>query len=84
MLAHDRVARAAIGDGQRSGFVERVESDTNRDGRIDKWESYEASTRPGASFLRSVSMDPDSSGRPTRRLFYRPDGSFDRSETINK
>lgn len=64
------------------GFVERVESDTNRDGRIDKWENFEALARPGASFLRSVSMDPDSSGRPTRRLLYRADGSFERSETL--
>jgi hypothetical protein len=67
-----------------AGFVERVESDTNRDGRVDKWESFEASPTPGGrAFLRSVSMDPDSSGRPTRRLLYRADGSFDRSETLN-
>ncbi len=65
------------------GFVERVESDTNRDGRIDKWENFEASPSPGGRpFLRSVSLDPDSKGLPTRILLYRPDGSFERSETI--
>jgi hypothetical protein len=29
-------------------------------------------------------MDPDSIGRPTRKLLYRADGSFERSEIINK
>jgi hypothetical protein len=67
------------------GFLERVESDTDRNGQIDKWETYEPAPKPGAApVLRSVSMDPDSSGRPTRRLLYRADGSFERSETINK
>ena len=67
-----------------NGALDRVEADTDRDGRIDKWENYEPSPKPGgAPVLRSVSTDPDSSGRPTRRLLYRADGSFERSETLN-
>ncbi len=66
------------------GFVERVESDTDRDGKIDKWENFDPPQKQGgAPVLRSVSMDPDGSGRPTRRLLYRADGSFERSEILN-
>lgn len=65
------------------GSLERVETDTDRDGRVDKWEAFEAPPAPGGRpILRTVSMDPDSSGRPTRRLYYRADGSFERSETL--
>jgi hypothetical protein len=67
-----------------TGALDRVEADTDRDGNVDKWEDYDPSPKPGgAPVLRSVSMDPDSRGRPTRRLFYRADGSFERSETLN-
>ncbi|SRR6266540_1980749 len=88
-----RVGTSTRGDGVEDewafqgagGFLERVETDTDRDGHVDKWENYEAPLKSGGPpVLRSVSMDPDSSGRPTRRLLYRADGSFDRSETINK
>ena len=65
------------------GHLERVETDSDRDGRVDKWEHYDAPQRPGGPpILRTVSMDPDSSGKPTRRLHYRADGSFERSETL--
>jgi hypothetical protein len=65
------------------GSLERVETDTDRDGRVDKWEDFAAPQTPGGRpILRTVSMDPDSSGRPTRRLHYRADGSFERSETL--
>lgn len=88
-----KVGTSSRGDGvedewaflSSAGTLDRVEADTDRDGRIDKWESYEPSPKPGgAPVLRAVSMDPDSSGKPTRRLLYRADGSFERSETINK
>ena len=87
-----RVGTSTRGDGvedewafQRAdGSLERVETDTDRDGRVDKWETFEASPTPGGRpVLRTVSMDPDSSGRPTRRLLYRADGSFERSEMLN-
>jgi len=86
-----RVGTSTRGDGiedewayQRAdGSLERVETDTDRDGRVDKWEAFDAPPMPGGRpILRSVSMDPDSSGRPTRRLYYRVDGSFERSEIL--
>lgn len=86
-----RVGTSGRGDGVEdewayqgaSGYLERVETDTDRDGRVDKWESYEPPQRPGARpLLRTVSLDPDSKGRPTLRLFYRANGTFDRFETL--
>src|SRR5258708_37897236 len=86
-----RVGSSTRGDGvvdewayQRAdGSLERVETDTDRDGRVDKWENFDPPQKPGGPpVLRSVLMDPDSSGRPTRRLLYRPDGSFNRSEML--
>lgn len=43
----------------------RVEEDTNRDGRRDKWERYEAGS------LVSVEFDENGDGWPDRRLTYR-------------
>jgi hypothetical protein len=86
-----RVGTSSRGDGiedewayqSPSGYLERVETDTDRDGRVDKWESYEPPLKPGGqALLRTVSLDPDSKGRPTLRLFYRPNGAFDRFETL--
>jgi len=86
-----RVGTSTRGDGvedewafqHAAGHLDRVETDTDRDGRVDKWETYDAPRTPGGPpVLRAVSMDPDSSGRPTRRLHYRADGTFDRSETL--
>jgi hypothetical protein len=51
------------------GILVRAEEDTDRDGAIDKWESYENSR------LASVAFDEHHQGRPTRRLVYAPDGS---------
>ena len=42
----------------------RVEQDTNGDGRVDKWETYEN----GA--LKTAEFDEDGDGRPDRRLTY--------------
>jgi len=64
-----------------SGVLERVETDTDRDGKIDKWETFDPPRIPGAPpVLRSSALDPDHTGKPTLTLFYRPDGSFERSE----
>ena len=51
------------------GVLVRAEEDTDRDGAIDKWESYENNR------LASVSFDEHHQGRPTRRLVYSPDGT---------
>jgi hypothetical protein len=87
-----RVGTSTRGDGvedewafqSAEGYLARVETDTDRDGHVDKWDTYEAPLKPGGPpVLRAVSLDPDSSGRPTRRLLYRADGSFERSETLS-
>jgi hypothetical protein len=86
-----KVGTSSRGDGVEDewafqspqGFLEHVETDTNRDGHVDKWEYFDPPQRPGGPpILRSVLMDPDSSWRPSLRLLYRADGSFERSETI--
>jgi len=46
-----------------------AEEDTDGDGVIDKWETYEAGR------LAFVAFDPTHSGRPTRRLAYSTDGT---------
>jgi hypothetical protein len=51
-------------DGSPEGVLQRVEEDTNGDGRRDKWERYEN----GA--LASAEFDEDHDGRPDRRLTY--------------
>jgi len=65
------------------GFLARVETDSDRDGAIDKREFFVP--RPGNANERVVSVmeyEFDTTGQPGRRLYYRPDGSFDRSEKL--
>ena len=65
------------------GFLARVEMDTNRDGLIDKRELFVArSGAPDGRVLSIVELEIDQSGHPRRRLHYRPDGSFDKSEVV--
>lgn len=66
-----------------NGFLSRVDSDTNRDGVVDKRETFvPRADRPDGRVLQTVELDIDATGKPGRRLFYRPDGSFDRVETL--
>lgn len=65
------------------GFLARVETDTDRDGVIDKRELFVP--RPGTPdgrVLSIVELDIDKSGTPGRRLYYRADGSFEKSEVL--
>jgi hypothetical protein len=48
-----------------TGALLRVEEDTDRDGRRDKWEQYVD------GILHSVDFDENRDGRPDRRLTYR-------------
>jgi hypothetical protein len=65
-----------------AGLLERVESDTDRDGILDKREIYVPHpSKPGGRVLSVVELGLNQAGNPSRRLYYRPDGSFDRSET---
>jgi hypothetical protein len=51
--------------GAPEGLLLRVEEDSNRDGRRDKWEHYDGGV------LASAEFDEDADGRPDRRLTYR-------------
>jgi hypothetical protein len=65
------------------GFLTRVEFDTDRDGTIDKRELYvPRPTSPNERVLSVMEYEFDKAGQPGRRLYYRPDGSFDRSEKL--
>ncbi len=55
----------------RGAVLERVEEDTNADGRIDRWERYEGAV------LREAAFDTMLSGRPAdRRVLYDDRGRF--------
>jgi hypothetical protein len=65
------------------GFLARVETDADRNGAVDKREFFVP--RPGAPNERVLSIveyEFDTTGRPGRRLYYRPDGSFEKSEVL--
>ena len=47
----------------------RAEEDTDGDGKIDKWETYDGAR------LASVAFDTTHRGTPDRRLIYGADGS---------
>lgn len=64
------------------GFLARVETDTDRDGSIDKREFFVPRTDAAdGRVLIMVELGLDRAGHAARRLFYKPDGSFDRAET---
>ncbi len=66
-----------------SGFLAKVETDSDRDGIVDKRETYvQAASAAGGRVLSIVELGLDPAGNPARRLYYRPDGSFDRTETL--
>ena len=68
-----------------NGFLARVDSDTNRDGAIDKRETFvPRADRPDGRVLQLVELDIDQAGNPGRRLYYRADGNLDRVETLRR
>jgi hypothetical protein len=56
---------AATPSPDGTGVLRRAEEDTDGDGRVDKWEIYEAGVIGTAAF------DENGDGRPDRRLTYR-------------
>ncbi len=64
------------------GFLARVETDTDRDGSIDKRETFVPTSGPAGRALSVVELGLDKAGQPSQRLYYRPDGGFDRAETL--
>ncbi|MEO8680204.1 MAG: hypothetical protein ABI665_14230 [Vicinamibacterales bacterium] len=64
-------------------LIAKVETDTDRDGQIDKREILAAPPGdPGRRVLSVVELDLDKAGQPARRLYYNADGSFDRMEAL--
>lgn len=65
-----------------AGVLVGVESDTNGDGRFDKWETYVDGTLRRLELARGddARADPDAARRPTKRLLYGPGGALVRLE----
>lgn len=64
-----KIDRWEFFDGSQSGpdgrgALVRAEEDTTRDGKPDKWETYEHAA------IETVAFDEDGNGRPDRRLTY--------------
>jgi hypothetical protein len=66
------------------GFLARVETDTDRDGTIDKRETFVPSAGNAGRILSMVELGLDKAGRPSQRLYYGPDGTFDRAEIVKR
>ena len=68
-----------------NGLLTKVESDHDRDGHIERREIYVPNpAAPLGRVLSVVELELDQTGRPRRRLYYRPDGNFDRSEAVQR
>jgi hypothetical protein len=65
------------------GRLARVDTDLNRDGVVDKRETFTAgAAAPERRVLSVVELDMGEDGRPTRRLHYAADGTFQRAEVL--
>ena len=58
------------------GIVVRIETDSDRDGRPDRWQSWERGR------LVSEELDTDGDGRPDRRLVFGPRARLLRVERL--
>ena len=61
----------------REGVVARVETDSNRDGTIDRWQYW------AAGRLASEELDTDGDGTPDRRLVFGPDSRLEKVEPVS-
>jgi hypothetical protein len=65
------------------GRLARVDTDLNRDGVVDKRETFTAGAAAAERRVLSVvELDMGEDGRPTRRLHYAADGTFQRAEVL--
>jgi hypothetical protein len=60
----------------RDGIVVQVETDSNRNGRFDRWQNWEK------GHLASEDLDTDGDGKPDRRLVFGPRGRLLRVERL--
>jgi hypothetical protein len=60
----------------QDGVLVRIEIDTDRDGRIDRWQNWDKGR------LVSEEIDTDGDGRPDRRLVFGPRARLLRIERI--
>ena len=60
------------------------QDDTNGDGRADKWDTYQAQSKPApgmpAYAITSTAFDESGRGKPTRRFVYGAKGAIARVE----
>jgi hypothetical protein len=70
----DRITRREF---YSAGVLQRVEDDTDNDGRPDKWEEYDGGV------LKAVLLDLQGTGKPDRRLIYGADGNVERVEAAD-
>ena len=65
--------------------VARVDTDLNRDGVVDKRETFTAGAAAAERRVLSVvELDMGEDGRPTRRLHYAADGTLQRAEVLRE
>jgi hypothetical protein len=74
-LSLDRDRHITRREFYRAATLERVEEDTNADGRIDKWERYANGVLREAAFDTSLA-----SARPDKRLLFDGQGKFEAIE----
>ncbi len=60
----------------KDGVIVETDTDSNRDGKIDRWQHWTA------GHLTSEEIDTDGDGKPDRRLVYGPDGRLVRMERL--
>lgn len=86
----ERVGSSRLDDGTEdtwtypdaAGSLARVDTDTDRDGVVDKRETFSLVPGSHISVLSAVDLAVDASGQPRRRLHYSSDGSLVKSEVL--
>lgn len=86
----ERVGSSRVDDGTEdtwtypdaAGNLARVDTDTDRDGIVDKRETFSVPPGSRAAVLSRVDLDVDADGHPRRRLHYAADGSLLKADVL--